>query len=345
MPQIRHGEQGLQDFTALLELVPREMNVLEKMNWFDEDFLTGTVASFERTSVGTDDMHMVARGADRQVAGDDQAFTAHIEVPFATLDKSAKPHEAQDLREFATAEEPEKIQKRVERIVGRIQRSHARLLKKVMYKALLGSTYAVDDAGNDTPSLTRTYQAMFQVDNAEMFGGNAGGIKTYDLTDQNSNPMDEFDTFRTHVIEQAKDGVSGGDDYEIILMVGSGAFNRIKNHADIQEGFANFTDGVSLRQRLGGLKNNRVFEFDGLIIMEDRSGEIGNAQGVILCPEKCDFQLKYAPADAIGYENTVAEAAYIFMDEGRRKVTVESETSLVAVNTRPEMVGVYNFTI
>lgn len=345
MPQIRHGEQGLQDFTALLELVPREMNVLEKMGWFSEDFLTGTLASFERTTVGTDDMHAVARGADRQIAGDDQAFTAHIETPFFTLDKTAKPHESQDLREFATATEPEKIQKRVERIVGRIQRSHARLLKRVMYKALLGSTYAVDASGADIPSLTRTFQSMFEIADADMFGGNAGGVKTYDLTDQNSNPMDEFDTFRTHVIEKAKDGVSGGDDYELVLMVGTGAFNSIKNHSDIVEGFANFTDGASLRQRLGGLKNNRVFEFDGLVIMEDRSGEIGNAQGVIVCPELCDFELRFAPADAIGYENSVAEEAYIFMQEDRRKVTVESETSVVAVNTRPELVGIYNFVI
>ncbi|BAV80915.1 putative major capsid protein [Vibrio phage RYC] len=345
MPQIRHNEQRLEDFSPLLELVERDQNLLERFNWFDKDYLTGTLASFERITSGTDDMGVVARGADRQVAGDDIAENFHMEVPFFTLDKSAKAHEAQDLRTFATADDVETVAKRVTRIVSRIQRSHARVMKKVMYAALKGSTYAVDKAGNPVASLTKTFQSMFNIDNSKMFKGNAGGAANLSLASSAPSPFVDFATFRDHIIEVAQDGIEGGDDYEIMLICGTQAFNAIKDHDAVQEAFANYTDGASLRQRLGGLKNNRVFEHDGLIIMEDRSGQIGTLEGVILAPELCDFQLKFAPADAIGYENTVAEEAYMFMEEGTRKVTVESETSVVACNTRPEVVGRYTFTV
>lgn len=341
----RKDDQFLENFSAIQDLVPREMNVLEKMDMFDVEFGTSDFAKFERRATGADDMYSVARGADRQVAGDDEATTATVEVPYFTLDKTARPSEVQNLREFTTATDPLTVAKKMTQHVKRINTSHTRLKRKVQYASLKGSTYAIDKNGAPRANLTKTYQSMFSISDAEMFNSTAGGLKAYDLTDQTSNPFDEFDTFRTHVIQKAKDGVAGGDDYEIILMVGTAAYNAIKNHTDVQDALANFTDGVSLRARLGGLKNNRMFEFDGIVIMEDKSGEIATNYGYIFPLELVDFKLQYAPADAIGYENTVAEESYLFLDEGRRKATVESETAYVAVNTRPDLVGVYNFTV
>jgi len=343
---IQHkDDQFLENFSAIQDLIPREMNVLQKMGLFDDVvFGTNDFAKFERRVTGADDMYSVARGADRQVAGDDEAQTFTMEVPYFTLDKSARPSEVQNLREFATSAEPLTVAKKLTQHVKRINTSHTRLDKKVMYTALKGSTYAIDKDGNPRANLTKTFQSMFEIPNAEMFNGALGGVKAYDLTDQALNPFDEFNTFRQHVIAKAKDGAAGGDEYELVMIVGSAAFNAIKNHTDVTDAFANYTDGVSLRKRLGGLKNNRIFSFDGLVIMEDLSGEIGTNDGYIFPIELVDFKLQYSPADLNGYENTVAEMSYLFLDEGRRKSTIESETSFVACNTRPELVGVYNFT-
>ena len=343
---IQHkDDQFLEDFSTIQDLVPREMNVIEKMDMFDVEYGTNDFAKFERRVTGADDMYSVARGADRQVAGDDEAQNATIEIPYFTLDKSARPSEVQNLKEFATSADPLTVSKKLTQHVKRINTSHTRLNKKVMYTALKGSTYAVDKDGNPRANLTKTFQAMFSIPDAEMYNGAANGAKSYDLTDQALNPFDEFDNFRTHIIEKAKDGVEGGDDYEIILMVGNAAFNAIKNHTDVTEAFANYTDGVSLRARLGGLKNNRMFEFDGIVVMEDRSGEIATNKGVIFAKELVDFKLQYAPADAVGYENTVAQESYLFIDEGRRKASVESETSVVACNSRQDLVGQYTFVV
>lgn len=344
MPTIRNGDLELQNFTPLMELVEREENLLERMGLFSVDFSDKTVESFERIVAGTDTIYSVARGADRQVAGDDSAKTAFLEIPFFALDKVSKPNEVQDIRAFGTADVSETVQNRVNRIIARIQRGHARLHTNAMYACILGSTYAKDAAGNDRPNLVKTYQSIFEVPDADMFEGNAGGTGAVDLTDQASNPADYFETFRKHVINQAGDQ---GDDYEIIALLGSGAFTALKNHTDYVEAFASYASEVEpLRNRLGGLKNNRVLQWQGVTYIEDISGKIADTK-IIMFPMGFQdmFMLKYAPADTEKHANTTAEAAYLFLDTQRRKTVVESETSLVCVNTRPELVANITATI
>lgn len=342
MPTLRDGDLQLQNFTSLLELVEREENLLERLGLFSVDYSDKTVHEFERILGGTDTMYSVARGADRQVAGDDSAKNAWIEIPFFALDKVTKPNEVQDMREFGTPDVSLTVQKRVQRIVERIQRGHARLHTNVMYEALLGSTYAKDAAGADRAGLVKTYQAMFAVPDADMFAGVAGGVGAVDLTDVATNPADYFETYRQHVIAQAGDQ---GDDYEVVALCDSESFTNLKNHPDYVEAFANYSSEVEpLRNRLGGLKNNRVLSWQGVTYIEDISGKIGNATAnrgrIMMFPMGFDmFQLVYAPADTEEHADTTAEAAYLFLDSQRRKTVVESETSVVAVNTRPELVA------
>ena len=91
MADIRYGEQGLQNFTPLMTLVEREENMLERMGLFSVDFSDQELTTFERINAGTDNMYSVARGADRQYAGDDVAKTAHVQIPFFIQITSARP--------------------------------------------------------------------------------------------------------------------------------------------------------------------------------------------------------------------------------------------------------------
>lgn len=341
MPNIRNGSLELQSFTELMELVDREENLLERMGLFNVILSDMSAHEFERNVAGTDEMYVRSRDADRQVAGDDTAINAFIQIPFFTLDKVSRPNEVQDLRQFGTANTPESVSNRVTRIIARIQRGHARLHTKVMYQALLGSTYAESAAGVPVPSLTKTYQDIFQVPDADMFEGNAGGTGTVDLTAA-SNPADYFETFRQHVIKSAGDQ---GDDYEIVALMDSESFTSLKNHPDYIEAFANYASEVEpLRQRLGGLKNNRVLQWQGVTYIEDISGKIGTASTstgqIIMFPMGFDmFELAYAPANTEEHANTTAETAYLFVDSSRRKTVFESEVAVVGVNTRPELVA------
>lgn len=343
---IRNGAQGLNEFAPLTTLVEREENMLERMGLFSKDFSDQKVVEFERVYGGTDDMYSVARGADRQYAGDDEAKTAYVEIPFFTLDKIYKASDAQFLRKWLTETDNVTLDDKVTEIMARIQRGHARLHKKVMYACLKGSTYAVDKAGNPRPNLTRTYQSIFDISNAEMFNGTAGGTATVNLADQTVNPADVFEDFRKHVIAKAGDQ---GDNYRIVALLGSEAFTLLKNHSDYVEAFANFASSVEpLRNRLGGLSNNRVLEWQGITYVEDISGELAT-DSITLFPlgfEGEMFQLRYGPDDtlaAVNGDEPVAES-YIYVDQDRRKATVESSTSLLCVNSKPELVARYTHT-
>lgn len=346
MADLRFGDQGLVNFTPLMTLAPRIENIFEKMGIFSVDFSDEDKVEFERILTGYDEMYAVARGADRQVAGDDQAKTAILKMPFFTLDKVIKPKDVHALREFATATDPATVESKARKVIARIQKSHSRLHQKIMYQCLKGSTYAQDKAGNPVPNLQKTYQAMFEVADADMFNATAGGAKSYDLTNAANNPSDEFELVRKHVIDKAGDE---GDNYEIVGILGSDAFTALKNHPDYVEAYANFaSEEEPLRRRLGGLSNNRVLRWQGITYIEDISGEIPSDEGYFF-PMGFDemFQLMYGKSDTLDAENGLEDIAeaYLYVTTERRRQIVESEASIVAVNSRPELIAHYTFTV
>lgn len=340
MADIRYGEQGLQNFTPLMTLVEREENMLERMGLFSVDFSDQELTTFERINAGTDNMYSVARGADRQYAGDDVAKTAHVQIPFFTLDKIVKASDVQFLRRWGTERDNQTVSDKVDSIIARLLRSHARLHKKAMYTCLKGSTYAVDKDGNPRPNLQRSFQSMFEIADTDMYNGAAGGAETINLQDTAVNPADTFEKFRKHVIDKAGDE---GDNYRIVALMGSSAFTDLKNHPDYVEAFANYASSEEpLRRRLGGLSNNRVLEWQGVTYVEDISGEIGTDE-IYMFPLGFEgmFQLMYGPDDTIDAANgdePVAEA-YLWVEQDRRKVVAESSAALVAVCTRIDLVG------
>ncbi len=339
---IKNGDQHLQDFSQLMTLVDREENMLEKMSIFKTDTSGSTVATFERRIDGTDNMYSVGRDADRQTSGDNGAQDAHLEIPFFTLDKSIKQTELINLRKFGT-QEWESVAGKVAEFIARFQRGHVRNIKKAMYTALKGSGYAPDAAGNPRPNLARNYQAVWGVANADMFNGAAGGAKAYDLTDQTSNPADEFELFRQHVVDNAGDE---GDNYAIVQLLGSGAFTALKNHSDYVEAYASFaSEEEPLRQRLGGIGNTRVLKWQGVTYIEDRSGEIATNEGFMFPMGMDIFELRFGPRNTVnGHEEAIQEA-YLYIDEQVRKIKAESETAVLAVVKRPELIAHYTYTV
>jgi len=343
MADIRQGEQGLQNFTPLMDLVPRQENMLQRMGLFSVvEYTTEKVTEFERRVLGIDTMYSVERGADRQYAGDEGAQTALLKIPFFTLDKVIKPSDVDQLREFLTATDPETVRSRVEKVIARIQRGHVELHKNVMYEALVSnSTYAKDRAGNDRAGYVKNFQTAFEVADADMYNGAANGAKTIDLDDQTINPADEFELFRKHVFNKAGDG---GDNYRLVVLMGSGSFTKLKNHSDYVEAFANYASNEEpLRQRLGGLRTSRVLEWQGVTYIEDVSGKIDDDKIIGFPLDMEDmFQLHYGHADTIAAQNgdEAVSEAYLYINEtDARKVGVESEAALVACITRPELIA------
>ena len=78
-----------------------------------------------------------------------------------------------------------------------------------------------------------------------------------------------------------------------------------------------------------------------MTFIEDISGNIPDGEARLV-PMGIDsmFQLHFAPADDLAEANTPAQELYMWYKHSAylREEKVESETSMLAVNTRPELV-------
>ncbi len=67
-------------------------------------------------------------------------------------------------------------------------------------------------------------------------------------------------------------------------------------------------------------------------------GEIATGSAYMLPLGISDmFQTHFAPADHKDFANVEAQEMYMFLHEGARHDKVETETSFLTVNTRPEL--------
>ncbi|QXN60155.1 hypothetical protein KUA24_88 [Vibrio phage HNL01] len=332
MAIVSRNYENVEDYSALMELVPRQDNLLDELGLFSKDFHASTMIELERITAGDDDMYAVARGGNRQAAGRDQSRIEAFRIPLFTLDDTIKPNELQDLREWGTPDAAANSDQKVQRIIKRIQRSHAKLHKAAMYAVITtGKTFApVDAAGNSL--------AGYEVDLAAKWGVTRKTL-AQDLSAQAVDPTVAIETgVRNHIYTNMGDNSSSTS---IIAIVGSGYFNAFTKHALVKEAYLNRDkDAEFLTDRISGNNNRRIWSFDGVTYIEEPDTSVVARNKAYFLPLGLEdmFKLDYAPADTIEHANEVAEEAYLFAQESRRTVSVESEVSLLASCTRPELI-------
>ena len=318
------GDFGLQDYTPLTELVERQTNMLEALGLYTPYYGSTTTAEVERVTDGSDTITATERGGDRNFASKENSRVESFRIPFYTLDFKSTPADVQDIREYGTVDTPLSTEKRIERTVGRIRRSHYNLNTLGMYTALKGTSMGGGQ-------YTKTFSAVWDV---------AGDVTTADVdfTAAAVNPAQTIEKeAREHIQAQAQDNA---DAYQVICLCGSGWFNGFTNHPLVQAAYDQYpSESEPLRKRLGGNLVNRSFEHKGITYLEDNSGQVARGDAYILPLGIADmFQQHYAPADTEEHANTIAQELYIFLNKGDRSTKVESETSFQCINTRPELV-------
>ena len=336
-----NGDFGFTDYTPLLALKPRSQNLLQELGIFaevDEQLLTGENAEFERENKGLTSMYNVGRGAERQFAGDESAQLEIFKVPFTTLDKVTKAHETTAFREYGTENTPASVENLVMRRLEYIQRSHARYIRNCMYTALVDNKiFAFDKAGNEITSLAKNFSDVW---------GQPRNTGTIDLTDGSTDPFIALEAGRANIISKAGDDAEG---YGVIYIVDSTQFSLLVGHPLVEAAYSQFpSEQDPLRKRLNGNNNNRIFKnHKGITVVEDISGKIASTKGFLLplgIPDM--FGGAYAPADTVeAMDSRVAERGYLFMEEGRRSVKIESEVAYMAMITRPELITDFTVTI
>jgi hypothetical protein len=331
MPVTSRDYETFVNYSPLMELVERDDNLLDQLGLFEKDYHQGTRIEMERITDKTDKMYAVSRDADRQIAGKEEAQLESFKIPFFTLDHVIRPKDLQDLREYGTAAAPADVQKRVERLIKRIQRGHADLHRRAMFNVLTaGTAYAKKEDGTDS---------ALAVDFATVWGVDPAPAADIDFTNQALDPSIVVETkVRKHINDNIGDNSASTS---VIGIVGSGWFNAFTKHALIREAYLNRDkDAEVLTDRFGGNAVRRVWTHDGVTYIEETDVTLVARDKAYFIPLGVDnmFKLDYAPANTIEDANEIAEEAYLWVEEGRRKIKVESETSVLASCTRPEII-------
>ena len=322
------------DFSELTELFPRIPKFLHQLGLFREsDMHASTLIEVERVEDGVDNIIAQARGGDRNFSGGETAIQKQMKIPFFPLDtKQFKAVDVQDMKDFVEDPNvPMTVQKRMDRARARLAKSHAVLAERARYSALKGTSYSPNQKSSQYD-----YAALFEV------SGKVSGQVEIDFSDANTDPRTTIEQkARQHIQTHAGDQ---SDAYQVIAICGSKFFDGLKDHPLTRAAYSSYSsDSEPLRRRLGGNVINRSWETEGITYLEDfmgqSIGEIATDEVYFVPLGIADmFQSHYAPADHIDYANTEAQEMYLFVEETPRTTQVQSETSFLTVNTRPELV-------
>ncbi len=324
MPQIAsEGFQGIQDFSALTELVQPEYNLLEKLDLFEVEYVDVDTVALERIEDGVDTIVAKQRGGERNYANRENARREILEIPFFPLDVVIKAAEILDFRKFLEGDQSESLLNRVTRAVKRIRKSHDRLKRSAMYACLNGTTYTGVTNHKANKSFATIWGVTPLTTQADV-----------DFTDLATNPAEAMEVARKHIQDEAQDEAAG---YELIVLCGAGYFNGYYDHPLVNDDL--ISDDDKLVERLGGNLVERSFKHKGVTFLLDASGQISNAEARII-PMGIDsmFKMTYGPSDTLKGSEEEIKDVYTFAIETPRRLTIETETAFLCHNTRPELV-------
>lgn len=329
MAVVRTNDFQIVDLGATLEIVPRQYRMITNMDLFQAYHGVTTIAQIERVDEVVTDFPARRRQGERNYVGTEKAQLKNFNIPFFPLDRQITPADVQNFRKYFTADAPKSVQDVVTRVVRRIRISHEQLKEKAMLQAIMGKSWSPED-----PTAQYNYFNEWGVSQT---------VVNVDFTDVAIDPSDLIEgEGRAFIIDNAGDN---GNNYDIVVLASRQWFSAFIAHPLIMNAYQYYSSTQEpLRRRLGDGQenaNNRSFVHKNVLYIEDISGYIPNGTAYML-PRGIDdmFQIHYAPADDIREANQPAQELYLWYKSSAylREEKVESETSFLTVNTRPELV-------
>lgn len=323
---MRNGDFQILDYTGLITTMPRIDTLLSSMNLFNEKFGRTTIAQVERVDEGAGRIPARQRGGERNHLAGERTKLLNLNIPFFPLDRSIDRADIQNFREYGSENAPKSVQLEVQRHMQRIRRSHGILKSKAMYEALMGRSWSPEDSVSQY-----NYYDVWGVTQV---------TADIDFTKLATDPIEVLEAeARAHIIDWAGDN---GDNYEIVVLASRKWFSALISHPQVTGAYSQYPSTQEiLRRRLGGNANNRIFEHKNVLFIEDISGNVPDGEAYIF-PRGITrmFEIYYAPSDTLEDANQVAQELYVFFKQSAylREAKIESETSFLAVNNRPELV-------
>ncbi|WNO47286.1 hypothetical protein [Vibrio phage vB_VibM_10AMN] len=324
----RYGDFHVQDLTAAVNKMPPVWTLVSSLNLFDKEF---GETEFVTVDVIQEKIGLIddkRRGGPRNYTNSEDAIVKRLEIPFFPLDGGIRPSDLQNLRKYGTANDTVKLNEVRERVMRRVRMNHSATSEKAMVQAVKGLAYA--------PSGTTeqyNYYTVFGQTQKEVFFDLAGS----------GDPIEKAEEARLHITENAQDG---GSSYEVTALCSKGFFAKLLKNADFKEAYTYFESQPNpLRTRVGGNSVYREFVHGNVRYIEyafkDADGnDFIETDIAYMMPVGMDgmFRQHFAPADTVDDANTTAQEIYMWEKRDRRKVEIESESSFLCVNYRPELV-------
>lgn len=328
MANTRSTDLTLVDFSEEINLYPKVWSLISGMDLFDVHSIETNLAQIEYVQEVLADIEARERGGDRNYIGSETPSTENLTIPFFPLDKNIPNADLMNFRAYGTGNTSKSVMSQIDRVMKRIRSSHAALREKCMAQAIQGLGFGT----------SYNYATKF---------GQTQISAPVDFTDVTTDPRDTMEKLaRRPIIKAAQDGSDSHAAYSIIAICGEDWFDGLISHPLVTDSYDKFESQQDmLRKRLGMTSEDdsvRAFTSKGITYVEDLSGNFAAGEAFILpknMPEM--FRVYYAPADDAGYAGTAGEELYLWYkeDDFNRKRKVESETSMLCVNTRNDLVA------
>lgn len=317
------------DLSPLIEITTRRQGVIESLNLFDINYDNSTTVRVQRTVDQQVLIEARQRQGERNWIGGNRPSEKALIVPFFPVDANIKPVDIQNftsLLELGT-DAPLSLQTAVQTKLRQIREAEATTKEQIFTRAVMGASYAGVTAAN----------ADEHYDYYQVWGQTQKQV-AIDFTSTTDNPVDVIEQqIRGHIIDNKGTGTNFTD---IVAICGRNYFQKIVTNNFTRQAYQGIAGANNpLRDRVGGNADARSWEFNGVLYIEDKSGAVP-ADEAYFMPTGIQnmFQAFYAPADSLDAANQSAQEFYMYMLQDHRTAHIETEFSLLAVNTRPELV-------
>ncbi len=316
------------DLSPLIEITTRRQGVVESLNLFDINYDTSTTVRVQRT---VDQQHLIEarqRQGERNWINTNKPTEKALIVPFFPVDANIK---AVDIQNFTSLLElgtdaPLSLQTAVQTKLRQIRNAESITKERIFTEAVMGRSYAgVTDINADE------YYDYYQV------WGQTQQDVAIDFTSTTINPVDVVeDRIRGFIIDNKGTGTNVTD---VVAICGRRYFQSLISNQFTRAAYTGIAGQSPLRDRVGGNADNRSWYFNGVLYIEDMSGAVPANEAYFMPTGIANmFQAFYAPADSVEAANQTAQEFYMYMLQDHRTAHIETEFSLLAVNTRPELV-------
>ncbi len=319
--QLNNGLQFI-DFSHAFEVVPRKNKLVTDLGLFEQKFGKSTVAEVIKVVTKDGDITGSRRGGDRNFQGSEDAIVKYFRIPFYTLDRPVDASDVQDFVDYMDPSAPKTAEAVVRRNVVAMMSKWQNKWEKLQVQAIMGT-------GGDASVETYNYYTVY---------GKTQVSVPVDFTSPTVDPMTTIEiSARQEIIKEIGDQ---SDEIEVIVLAGTTWFQAFIDNPYVADAYKYYSSTQEpLRERLSGNRIYREFVHKGVRFIEVISGYVPTAEAYMLPRGVADmFQMHFAPADTPELANTTAKDSYLFIERTSRKISVETESSVVCTNNRPELV-------